>query len=132
MKQSYSAGGIILNHLNQVLLVKQPNGACTFPKGRIEKNETELDAAIREIAEETGITELKLIKQLEPYNRHPTDQNGREIASEIRTISLYIFSTSQPELKANDKDQPLWVSKDEVVRYLSFAIEQKLFKSLQI
>lgn len=61
MKKEHSAGGVILRKIQntwQVLLIKDMSGKWTFPKGKIEKGETIEEAAIREIFEETGISNL--------------------------------------------------------------------------
>jgi len=38
-----------------VLLIKNPSGVWTFPKGLVERGEKPEDAAVREVEEETGI-----------------------------------------------------------------------------
>ncbi|MBR2715747.1 MAG: NUDIX domain-containing protein [Ruminococcus sp.] len=55
-----SCGAIIIHKANEnnhkVLLVKNHNGRYwSFPKGHVEKDETEQQTAIREIKEETGL-----------------------------------------------------------------------------
>ena len=47
-----SCGCIIINK-NKVLLIKQTKGHWGFPKGHVEKDETEIETAIREVKEET-------------------------------------------------------------------------------
>ena len=54
MKQIKSCGCIVINH-GKVLLIKQHQGFYGFPKGHMEKNETEIETALRETKEETGI-----------------------------------------------------------------------------
>lgn len=54
MKKEKSCGAIIINE-NKILVVKQKSGFYGFPKGHIEKNETEKMTAIREVKEETNI-----------------------------------------------------------------------------
>ena len=49
-----SCGCIIINK-NKVLLIKQTKGHWGFPKGHVEKDETEIETAIREVKEETNI-----------------------------------------------------------------------------
>lgn len=68
MKEEYSAGGIVFKKDEgkiQILFILDPYGKWAFPKGHIE-NETSEQAAIREVAEETGIEtdKLKVIKKL--------------------------------------------------------------------
>lgn len=58
MKTENSAGGIVVNISAKdvkVLLICDASGKLTFPKGRIKKDETPIEAARREIREETGI-----------------------------------------------------------------------------
>ena len=54
MKHEKSCGCIIIED-KKVLLIKQTNGIWGFPKGHVEKNETELQTAEREVKEETGL-----------------------------------------------------------------------------
>lgn len=50
-----SAGCIIIRN-NKVLLIHQKNGDFWgFPKGHIEDGETEVEGALREVREETGL-----------------------------------------------------------------------------
>ncbi len=55
---------ILVNSENKILLGKRKNsykaGLYGLPGGRVELNEPILEAVIREIAEETGITDLDL------------------------------------------------------------------------
>lgn len=58
MKKSFSAGGVVLNSKNEILVVSQvsPNSiSWSLPKGHINENESVFDAAKREIKEETGL-----------------------------------------------------------------------------
>lgn len=69
MKTATSAGGVIVNFsYNQwyVLIIKDMNGAWTFPKGMIEQRETAEEAALREIQEEVCISKLSLLCAFTP------------------------------------------------------------------
>lgn len=48
---------------------KQPGDIC-FPGGGIEKNETPMEAALREIQEELGFKSIDIIKELDILVRH--------------------------------------------------------------
>lgn len=50
-----AAGGFVLNHNDELLVIKR-FGLWDLPKGKVEKNETIKEAAIREVEEETGVT----------------------------------------------------------------------------
>lgn len=63
MKQEKSCGALIFrrnNDTNEVLIIRQVQGHWCFPKGHVEKHETETETAMREIREETGLT-VKII-----------------------------------------------------------------------
>jgi len=58
-----AAGGLVLNDKNDILFIFR-NGVWDLPKGWLEKDETIENAAIREVEEECGIFNLKLITPL--------------------------------------------------------------------
>jgi 8-oxo-dGTP pyrophosphatase MutT (NUDIX family) len=60
-----AAGGLVFNTKNQFLYI-QRLGIPDLPKGKKEKGETPEMTALREVTEECGISELKIIKTLEP------------------------------------------------------------------
>lgn len=58
VKREKSCGAVIYTREDGILkyvLVLEPNGVWGFPKGHVEKGETETDTALREIREETGL-----------------------------------------------------------------------------
>ncbi len=69
-KQRESAGGIIKGPDGRIVIVRQHGDSWSFPKGGVEDTETPLDAATREIKEETGITQLELVQELGSYERY--------------------------------------------------------------
>lgn len=59
-----SSGGIIFRRRNgraEVFFVKNATGRWTFPKGKQQEPETLVEAAVREIREETGLTGLRYL-----------------------------------------------------------------------
>lgn len=92
-----SAGGVVVRPSETgywVALVQegqQHNDAYILPKGRLEPGETIETAARREIAEEAGLTELKLLQKLGVRDRF----NLRKTA--WKTIHYFLFETTQIE-----------------------------------
>jgi len=62
MRREFSAGGVLFKG-DQVLLVKNPSGVWTFPKGLVEEGERPEETAVREVLEETGV-EGEIVKPL--------------------------------------------------------------------
>jgi 8-oxo-dGTP pyrophosphatase MutT (NUDIX family) len=58
-----AAGGLVYNPEGEVLAIHRL-GYWDLPKGKIEKGEHKREAALREVMEETGLTELHLEKKL--------------------------------------------------------------------
>lgn len=52
-----ASGGIVLNNNHEVLMIYRLN-KWDFPKGKVEAEETLEEAALREVSEETGISNL--------------------------------------------------------------------------
>jgi 8-oxo-dGTP pyrophosphatase MutT (NUDIX family) len=63
-----SAGGIVLRWLEDephVLLIRDPYGNWGLPKGHLEEGEDARQAAVREVAEETGLDRLEVGPEVE-------------------------------------------------------------------
>lgn len=69
-----TAGGVIFRHVSakptdiEILLIADSKGRWTIPKGHIEEGETARQAAEREIREETGLQEMKVLDWLGKIN----------------------------------------------------------------
>jgi len=54
VEREFSAGGVLFKG-EEVLLIKNPSGKWTFPKGNVEEGEKPEETAVREVEEETGV-----------------------------------------------------------------------------
>ena len=71
-------GIILLNHENKVFVGKRidnPKNFWQMPQGGIDQNENFLQAAKRELEEETGIKSVKLIKELNEWLQYDLPKN---------------------------------------------------------
>ena len=127
-----SAGGIVLNVDKKILIVNQNYDSWSLPKGHIDPGETALEAAKREIYEESGITKLEYIKDLGLYKRFKIGLDGKDDQKELKTIQLFLFKTKQLELKPIDPMNPeaRWGSVDEVYNLLTHQIDKDYFLSV--
>ena len=122
-KNTHSAGGIILNKQNQIVIVQQKHRTWSFPKGHLEKNETELDAAYREIYEECGLKKdvLDYVRELPVYSRYKIGLDQANDISELKTLHFFLFRTDEHSLQPKDPENPVakWIEKEEVPNYLT-------------
>ena len=84
-----AAGGIIVKDGKFVSIVRK--GIPDLPKGHIEKGETPEVAALREVEEETGIGNLKIVKEL-PSTWHCYFEHE---AWSLKRTFWYIMSTTE-------------------------------------
>jgi ADP-ribose pyrophosphatase YjhB (NUDIX family) len=130
MKRTESAGGVVINLRGEVLVVSQHGTTWSLPKGHLETGEDPLQAAHREILEETGVEELELIAELGSYSRYKLSATGGEDRSELKTIHLFLFVTKQEALRPIDPDNPeaRWVDKTEAAELLSHPLDREYYR----
>ena len=71
-------GIVLLNQENNVFVGKRidnPSDSWQMPQGGIEKNENFLEAAKRELEEETGIKNIKIIKEFDKWLEYDLPKN---------------------------------------------------------
>jgi ADP-ribose pyrophosphatase YjhB (NUDIX family) len=124
VKKSRTSGGVIINEYDEVIVVSQKGKSWSLPKGHLEPNETELEAAIREIYEESGVKELEFVKLLGSYERY-----GMSNELEFKTMTFFLFKALKQELHPIDKDNPeaIWLHKDKVSEKLTHPKDKKFF-----
>lgn len=133
MKFTESAGGVVVNKDSLVLVVNQNNNSWSLPKGHIDEGEEKIEAAVREIYEESGIEKLQFIRDLGSYQRHKIGLNCDEDKSELKTIHMFLFSTSENNLKPLDKTNPeaRWIEKENVAGLLTHKKDKEFFLSIK-
>ena len=87
-RQAPAAGGVVVIDKNFVAIER--NGIPDLPKGHIEKGENPQTAALREVEEETGISDLEIIKEL-PATWHCYLLNDQWT---IKKTSWYLMRTA--------------------------------------
>ncbi len=132
MKETESAGGIVLNGKGEVALVKNGPDFWGFPKGHVDPGEDALTAARREITEETGLVHVALKLDLGSYKRYKGMPLGGEDKSELKTIHMFLFSTDEEKLSPIDPGNPeaRWVTIDQVSKMLTSPKDRGFFESV--
>jgi 8-oxo-dGTP pyrophosphatase MutT (NUDIX family) len=109
-----AAGGIVRNQSGDMLFIKR-SGIWDLPKGKLHKKEHIQNGALREVSEETGLTKLKIQKQLPSTFHIYTDRKGVEILKE--TFWFEMMSNKEqilvPQLD-EDITEVRWFSANEL------------------
>jgi ADP-ribose pyrophosphatase YjhB (NUDIX family) len=134
MRKTNSAGGVVTNDEGKVLVVSQRGTSWSLPKGHIDPGESALAAAEREIYEESGIRDLKLIRELGTYERYKIGADGGEDRSELKTITMFLFRTSEKVLRPMDPDNPeaRWVERTKVAPLLTHEKDKQFFQGVEL
>jgi bis(5'-nucleosidyl)-tetraphosphatase len=101
-----------------VLLLHYTSGHWDFPKGNIETNETELEAATRELQEETGIECFRVI----PNFRYVLDYKyTRRNVLISKQVTLFLASTGVRKVKISHEHIGYsWVKKSDATTELTY------------
>src|SRR3989344_399933 len=129
-----SAGGVVVNAEGEVLVVNQNGDSWSLPKGQIKGGGGALDAAKREIFEESGVSALTLVKPLFSYERFRIGRGGAgEDRSILKEIEMFLFRTSETALSPRDPANPeaVWAAKDEVGALLTHPKDREFFEKIK-
>lgn len=121
MLKEKSCGAIVIDE-NRVLIIQQIQGDFGFPKGHVEKNETEIETAIREVKEETNID----IEVIEKYR-----YSINYISSE-NTIKEVVFFIAKPKsnnvvIDPNELIQAHFVPIKDAIEIITYDETKKVF-----
>jgi len=99
MIEETSAGIVIFRKeetKNLFLLLHYPSGHWDFVKGKMEKDETTHQTAIRETKEETGITEITFIENFEEWIEYNFKYQGELVQ---KKVVFFLAETKTKEIK---------------------------------
>ena len=106
MKNDQSMGVLVFYRFPRslkYLIIKHRKGHWAFPKGHAEKGETKLEAALRELKEETGIKKINLLKKTvmvkEVYKF--TGTKGVKI---LKKVNYFIAEAKSKKVKIDENE----------------------------
>jgi 8-oxo-dGTP pyrophosphatase MutT (NUDIX family) len=111
------AGGIVIGDAGNVVLVQhKENVVWLFPKGHIDGDESDEEAARREIEEETGLTNLELLDDLGVYERPRMYKDNTDHEDEIADIHMFLFAAPMhaPLVPTLEIGEAKWVPYREI------------------
>ncbi len=132
MLEERSAGSIIYRQSSKgklYLLLNYPSGHWDFVKGNIEKGEALKQTVLREIKEETGISDITFVDGFEDKIEYHYQREGQVIHKEV-VFFLSNTKTDQVILSHEHLDYT-WLNFDDALEKLTYKTAQKLFKKIK-
>jgi len=135
MKFEFSAGAIVFRRQDskiEYLLLEFPSIGGKerywgFPKGLIEGRESAREAALREVKEEAGISEVGILEDFKEREEYMFKREGELIR---KTASFFLAEVpAEAEVKISEEHTDFaWLSLDDALERLSFESAKKILQ----
>ncbi len=113
-KSITAAGGLIENSNGKYLVIERL-GKIDLPKGKAEEDETPAQTALREVGEETGLTEMLLSDEIcQTY--HTYELRGEKILKTTHWFKM--CEVGEPDLTPQTEENitsAKWLTKEEIL-----------------
>ena len=124
-KQEKSCGAVVYNpKKHSFLIIKMLNGNWGFPKGHTEDQETDIQTAIREVTEETGIN----VEILDGFKKSIKYIPFPEVLKEV----IFFIGITEEEKVTIDKDEIedyMWCSYEEALKMITYKPQRDVMES---
>jgi NTP pyrophosphohydrolases including oxidative damage repair enzymes len=138
MNKEFSAGAVIFRkeqgRVLFLVIFSNRNRVWGFPKGHIEPNETEHAAALREIAEETGLLALEIISGFrEEAVYEAISKRGQFKGQRIEKHSIYFLMETRQAKITVDNDEIgdyKWLELNEALSLVDFGSGKNILRKV--
>ena len=130
-----SAGAIIFRKENNnffYLLLHYPSSAKApkeywdFPKGHIEKGEDEIKTVKREVEEETGLKDIKIIEGFREWIKYFFKFEGKTV---LKFVTFYLAETKTKDVKISGEHVGYkWLPYEDAIEQLTFKNAKEILK----
>ena len=124
-KREKSCGAVVYNSERQTfLIIKMLNGNWGFPKGHTENQETDIQTAIREVTEETGIK----IEILDGFKKSIKYIPFPEVLKEV-IFFIGITKEEKVTIDKNEIEDYMWCSYEEALKMITYKPQRDVMES---
>ena len=137
-------GIVVLNKENKIFVAKRidnPKNFWQMPQGGIDKNENYYEAALRELKEETSITSVKLIKEIDRKYTYILPDNligiiwKGKFKGQVQKWFVMRFVGNESEININTKNPEFldwkWIDIDELPK-IAVNFKLDVYKNIKI
>lgn len=113
----HAGGGLVKNNSRQYLFIFRRR-KWDLPKGKMDESESTSQTALREVAEECGLKNLKIISAL-PNTYHHYSEKEKNV---LKRTHWFLMSTDETEVgveKEEDIEDFIWLEKEKILSHIS-------------
>ena len=117
-----------IENVNHYLIIKGLNGDVGFPKGHMEHGESELETAIRELKEETGV-DVKVIQGF----RRQIEYELRRVPDTIKQSVYFLGECTSDKIICQESEvaEASFVSYQDALKILTFEETKNILKDAE-
>jgi len=127
--EEFSAGIVLFREQDgkrKYLLLHYPSGHWDFAKGHLEAGESEMQAAIRELEEETGVSQVKVLDGFCEPIIYFFKRQGKLIK---KTVTFFLGHTDSQEIKVSHEHQGyLWLDYPTSLAKITFENAREILR----
>jgi len=135
IKRRTSSGGVVFrkreNNIEVVIVAVRGHKAWCLPKGIIDRNENEIEAALREVKEETGLTGeiMDKIGQISYWYFLK-----EEMIKVHKTVHFFLLKYLDGNTDGHDHevDEARWFQIDSAIDQLSYKSEKEIMQKAKV
>ena len=117
-----------IENVNHYLIIKSLNGDIGFPKGHMEPGESELETAIRELKEETGV-DVKVIQGF----RRQIEYELRRIPDTIKQSVYFLGECTSDKIICQEEEvaEAGFIPYEDALKILTFEETKSILKDAE-
>lgn len=126
-QQYHAAGAVVIDDGAMLLLDRPSRGEVRLPKGHIEAGEDPQTAALREVAEESGYCDLRVLADLGAQVVEFDYEGAHYVRTEHYFLAALASAAQAPRSKKDaNQFRVIWVPLEQAPGRLTYAAEQEV------
>jgi bis(5'-nucleosidyl)-tetraphosphatase len=133
VRKERSAGFVVFTEREDgkrlYLLLHYPSGHWDFPKGHVEEGESEIRAALRELREETGLTDVEVVFGFRKEISNFFTEAGERV---LKTVVYYLCRSKTTEIKLSYEHMGYeWLPYEAALSKIKFRTSKEVLEAAE-
>lgn len=125
VERQHSSGGLVVRNGHVLLIATAGGRRWQLPKGHVELGESNQQAAVREVREETGVSG-RVVAELPGIDYFFVEKDGRKVRKHVDYFLLDYTGGDEADYDPGEVDGARWFPWEEAIARLSHANERRV------